>query len=183
MKKRQFNKISLICCVAALFASTGVLAADLAAANTIVADIGVKVTQANAELAAVAASTNSSLSEVADVQKSADVVGQAMSEATTAYSALESGSEDAAAELAAAYKKASDALNGIYSENTLTAHEQWALVQKGAGGGPGRAFDPPNIYDVPWETQSLRSFYQGLFGNLWGSSSFGGGRDRDATPE
>ena len=183
MKKRQFNKISLITCVAALFASTGALAADLAKANTLVADIGVKVTQANTELAAAAASTDSTLSQVADAQKCADVVGQAMSEATSAYADLEAGNADAEGRLAAAYKKAADALNGVYSQSILSEHDQWVLAQKGAGGGPGRAFDPPNIYDVPWETQSLRSFYQGLFGNLWGSSTFGGGRDRDATPE
>ena len=52
------------------------------------------------------------------------------------------------------------------------------------GGGPAAPYDPPNIYDVPWQTAGVRSTSQSLFGSLWSSGRTDGGTgERDATPE
>jgi hypothetical protein len=182
MKKHQFNKMGLFICITALFASSSIFAADLAAASGTLAEVAVTVAQANAELAQAA--SGGDLETIAEAQNRANAVSAAMDDATAAYAGLESGDESAAEALAEALQRAKDALNGVIREESeQSKYAKWKKDQENSGGGPGRAYDPPNIYDVPWETAGLRSFYQGLFGNLWGGSSFGGGRDRDATPE
>ena len=78
-----------------------------------------------------------------------------------------------------------DALNGVIPEALAeSAHNEWKESQKNTGGGPGRAYDPPNIYDNTWDTEGMSSFYQGLWGNFWSSGRTSGHRgDKDATPE
>jgi hypothetical protein len=182
MKKHQFNKMNLVVCVAVLSASSSIFAADLAEASGTLAEVAVTVAQANAELAQAA--SGGDLEVIAEAQNRANAVDAAMGDATQAYASLESGDDSAVEGLNEALQRATDALNGIVrEESSQSKHAKWKKDQENGGGGPGRPYDPPNIYDVPWETAGLRSFYQGLFGNLWGSSSFGGGRDRDATPE
>jgi hypothetical protein len=119
-------------------------------------------------------------------------VAAGMGEHQKYENALSAGDEDAAAAHADNVKtqvqKAEDALSGALPEDTkqMTSHEQWKESKTNTGSGPGRAYDPPNIYDVPWESQGVRSFYQSLWGNFWASSGGGGARrpgDRDATPE
>lgn len=54
------------------------------------------------------------------------------------------------------------------------------------GGKPGKPDDPPNIYDVPWKSDGIRSYYESLFKGMWDASAFGGSSgfgDREATPE
>ena len=181
MKNNQFNKMALLCAMV-FSVSTLVQAANLAEASGTLAEVAVTVAEASTQLAAAA--SGGDLEAIAEAQKRAAAVDAAMGDAVEAYAALENGDESAAARLDEALQRATDALNGVIREESEESkHAKWKKDQENAGGGPGRAYDPPNIYDVPWETDGLRSFYQGLFGNLWGSSSFGGGRDRDATPE
>jgi hypothetical protein len=139
------------------------------------------------------AAVGGDLAAIAEADKRAVAVDSAMAEAQAAFSALERAAEgndeDAAAkaidDLNAARQKASDALNGAVPEDSPQSEQaKWVEGQKNTGGGPGRAYDPPNIYDVPSQTQGLRQFYQGLFGNFWQASAFGGSLgfgDFDAT--
>jgi hypothetical protein len=182
MKNNQLNKMGLLVCAVVFSITASVQAADLAKASGTVAGVAVKVAEANTQLAEAA--SGGDLAAIAEAQKRANGVDAAMSDAVEAYTALEGGDESASEALNEALQQATDALNGVISEESKQSkHAKWKKGQENTGGGPGHAYDPPNIYDVPWETAGLRSFYQGLFGNLWGSSSFGGGRDRDATPE
>ena len=188
LKQARFSAI-----VVAMTAFTQVQAVDMAAARGILAEVGVMAVQAKANLAAAASSGD--INAISDAAKRADAVDAAMAEAQEAFTAAErstaGGDEDAAAanvsDLEAARQKAEDALNGAVPEPTpMSAQQQWKESQKNTGGGPGRAFDPPNMEDVPWQSQGLRAFYQNLFGSFWNASGFGGGRgfgDRDATPE
>ena len=90
-------------------------------------------------------------------------------------------------DLAVAKQKAEDALTGaVPAPSKETKREAWKDSQANTGGGPGRAYDPPNIYDRPWHSQGLSHFYQAIFNNAWSASAHGGSHvfgDRDATPE
>lgn len=190
MKKNQINIIAFTIFTVFLTA-TGQVRADLAAASGTLADVAVMAVQAMANLASAA--SGGDVDAITEAAKRAAAVDAAMAEAQEAYSALEravaGNDQDAAAamndDLDAAHQKALDALNGVIPEPTpQSEHAKWVEGQKNTGGGPGRSYDPPNIYDRPWDTQGLRNFYQGLFGAFWESQGnrgrFG---DRDATPE
>jgi hypothetical protein len=105
--------------------------------------------------------------------------------------ALAGDDADAAAsasdDLDAAQQRANDALNGAVPDAVQkSAQDVWKESKTNTGGGPGQAYDPPNIYDVPWQTQGMRSLYSSLFGSFWEASSQGGSHvfgDGDATPE
>lgn len=193
MNKQQRKALVFSAFVAILMASSPVRAADLAAASGTLADVAVMAGQAKVNLAKAASSGD--VNAIADAVKRADAVDAAMAEAQDSFSALEradAGNDaDAAAaaseDLDAARQRASDALNGAVPEaSPQSEHAKWVEGQKNTGGGPGRSYDPPNIYDRLWDTQGLRSFYQGLFGSFWSASGYGGGHgygDFDATPE
>jgi len=192
MKKHLFIKKAGL--IAALVAVTALAqAADMAVASGILADVSVMDVQAKAGLADAANSGD--VAAIAEASKRADAVDAAMADAQAAYAALEravAGDDaDAAAsasdDLEAARQRASDALGGAIPDATpKSAQEVWKESQTNTGGGPGRAYDPPNIYDVPWQTQGMRSLYTSLFGSFWTTSSRGGSLDDgggDATPE
>ncbi len=197
MKKQQFiKKVTLISIVTIMTTLLQAQAVNMAEASGTLAGIAVMAVQAKANLANAASSGD--IDAIADAIKRADAVDSAMASAQEAYSKMERASagndEDAATaaadDLEVARQNAFDALNGEVPEPTpQSKHDQWKEGQKNTGGGPGRAYDPPNIYDVPWQTEGLRGFYQGLFGNFWGASSHGGGHqyhgghEYDATPE
>ncbi|MCF7817586.1 MAG: hypothetical protein K9M54_06870 [Kiritimatiellales bacterium] len=190
MKKNQFN-ITILSVVAVVLMASVPVRADLATASGTLAEVATLTVQAKANLASAANSGD--VNAIADAAKRADAVDAAMAEAQDAFSALEravaGNDQDAAAaasdDLDAARQKAFDALFGAVPEaSPQSEHAKWVEGQKNTGGGPGRAYDPPNIYDRPWDTQGLRSFYQGLFGTIWESQGNRGGfNDRDATPE
>ncbi len=193
MKKHLFNKAGLITALVAGATVVQVQAADMAAASGILANVAVLSVQSKADLAAAASSGD--VAAINEAAKRADAVDSAMVDAQAAYAEMErataDGDDDVAAaasdDLEAALQRANDALNGaIPDAEPKSAQEAWKESQTNTGGGPSRAYDPPNIYDVPWQTQGLRSLYSSLFGAFWTSSSQGGSLDAgegDATPE
>jgi hypothetical protein len=192
MKKHLFNKMGLFACGAALAVSVQTRAADLASASGVLADIAVMVTQSSEGLASAA--NGGDVNATADAQKRSDAVNAAMTEGQEAYAAIENavaaGDDDAAAsasdDLDSAWQKAYDALNGAVPE--LSEHAKWEESQKNTGGGPGRAYDPPNIYYDPSHSPNMQALSADLFGNIMSASMNGSdperdGGDRDATPE
>lgn len=189
-KKYFMQKVVSVVAVAMIATLIQVQAADMAAASGTLADVAVMAVQAKANLAVAANSGD--INAVSEAMKRADAVDSALASAQEALAALDiaktPGDESAATSaLDSARQKAFDALNGPVPEAVQpSVHDQWKESQTNTGGGPGRAYDPPNIYDVPWQTQGLRHFYQSMFGNFWSASSHGGSHsfgDRDATPE
>ena len=191
MKKHHFlKKTGLVAMVVAMASLVQVQAVvDMAAATGTLADISVMAVQAKANLAAAA--NNGDIDEIADATKRADAIDAAVTEAQKAFTVTENAvaqnDEAAAAEalasLNSSWKKANDALNGAVPEATPKgAHDKWKESQTNTGGGPGKAYDPPNIYDVPWQSDGMRAVYAAEFGNFFiaGGNSFG---DSDATPE
>ncbi len=191
MKKHLSIKVGLS---TALIAMAGLVqAADMATASGVLANVATMSVQSKANLASAASSGD--VAAIAEAAKRADAVDAAMADAQDAYAAMEravaGGDTDAAAsasdDLEAAQQRASDALNGaIPDAEPKSAQEAWKESQTNTGGGPNKAYDPPNIYNVPWQTQGLRSLYTSLFGSFWTASSQGGSLDDgggDATPE
>ena len=195
MFKQHIGKVIFSTCAMLLVASAQVQAVDVAAANGVLAKVGVMVVQAKASLAEAAGTGN--VAATAEAAKRAMAVDSAMAEAQVASDAVEAAAkngDEAAAKaaenaLAVAYQKAVDALNGtipVVAEKT--DHEKWIEAQTNTGGGPGASYDPPNIYNKPWHTQGLSQFYQSVWGTFQrstggsGSGGFGFG-DSDATPE
>ncbi len=168
-------------------------AVDQAAAAGDLAEIATISVQSKANLADSA--LGGDVNEIAESGKRSDAVDAAMSQGQEAHSAMEravtGGDEDAAQsaveDLQASKQKAQDALNGVIPDSLKqSVHDKWKEGQTNTGGGPGKAGDPPNIYNRPWQTQGMQSFYTGLWGNFWASGRTGGHRgrgDRDATPE
>lgn len=191
MKRHFLKKTSLVAVLAAMTALVQAQAMDMAAASGTLAEIAVMAVQAKADLAVAAIGGN--VDEIADATKRADAVDAAMEEAQQAYvakGAAANEADDAASteSIEAARQKADDALNGAVPESAPeNSHDVWKESQKNTGGGPGRAYDPPNIYDVPWQSQGLRSLYSSMFsvGNSANGSSGSGNSfgDSDATPE
>ncbi len=194
MKKHlSIRKTGLIVALVVMTALTQVHAADMAAASGVLAEVAVIAVQAKAGLASAA--NTGDVNAIAEASRRADAVDAALAEAQNAFAAMEraanGGDEDAAAsaadDLEAARQKAGDALQGAIPEvSPKIAQEIWKESKTNTGGGPGGAYEPPNIYDVPWQTQGLRSLYTSLFGSFWtasGGGSIGEGADTDATPE
>ena len=193
----SIRKTGLVVALAVVATLVQVHAADMAGASGVLAEVSVMAVQAKAGLASAANSGD--VNAISDAANRADAVDAAVGEAQSAYAAMEraaaGGDEDAAAaaadDLDAARQKAADALKGAIPEVVpKSAKEEWKESTTNTGGGPGSAYDPPNIYDTPWQTQGLRSLYTSLFGNFWSASgqsfsNFGPSpeRDRDATPE
>lgn len=175
------------CALAGLMVSTSMAAVDPAAAAGNLAEIGSISVSAKANLSEAA--SGGDVDAIAEAGKRSDAVDAAMAQAQEAYSemerALANGDEDtaksAADDLMSSLEKAADALNGVIPEEVVNAVKEWKESKKNTGGGPGRPYDPPNMYDVPWNSQVMRNFYQNQFGNAWQSGV--SPADRDATPE
>lgn len=190
MKRHHFlKKTSLVAVLAVMTALSQAQAADMAAASGMLAEISVMAVQAQANLAAAASVGD--LNAIADAAGRADAVDAAMKEAQQAYAALENAADEAAATAAsaslnAAHQKATDALNGVVVDKS--SQEEWKDSTTNTGGGPGDAYDTPNIYEVPWQSDGLKSVSTAMFNSV--NSSSGGSSansnsygDGDATPQ
>jgi hypothetical protein len=186
-KHLRFN-IGLVGMAAIMMVGTTASAADRAAAAADLAEIATISVQSKGNLAGDA--LGGDVDAIAESSKRSDAVDAAVAEGQQAHSAIEraatggdpDAADSAAEDLKAALQKAKDALNGVIPEVKGDKHAEWKESQTNTGSGPGRAYDPPNIYNKPWQTQGMQSFYQGLlWGNFWASGR--GTGDRDATPE
>lgn len=182
-KKLQAKKAGWLVAVIAVMAVIQVQAADMAAASGLLAEVDAMAVQAKTELANAAGAGD--MAAIAEAAKRAAGVDAANAEAQSAYTALEKAVQDgddaaaSAAEeaLSAAHQKAQDALNGNAAPATSTpenpSYDQWKTSKTNMGGGPGLGFPGyplPNIYDVPWQTDGLRTSYASLFGGFWSAS-------------
>lgn len=176
MKKNHYSKISLIACVALLFAAMSAKAVDMAAATGLLADIAVAATQANSILATAADSGD--LDAVAKANEVVEAVKQAMEEAMEAYKALQAGDDAALKKLEAAKQKAINALGGKPGGAAEESASESSPKEEGEG-----EYSFPNIYDIPWKSEGLRSLYQELFDIGMNASSQGGSdfAESDAT--
>jgi hypothetical protein len=193
MRKHRFVKFGFVAVLASVIALSQAKAANIAGASGMLADIAAIVVQAKQNLAIAASSGN--VDEIADASTRADAADAAMAEGMESFAALEradaGGDEDAAQsafeDIGKALQKATEALSGAIPQEVVKSdREKWKESQTNTGGGPRGAYDPPNIYNNPWETQNLQAFYQSIFNTVWSSSSFGAGSgvsDRDATPQ
>lgn len=189
MKKHPFRNIFTL--LLPLTLAVQVYAVDQAAAVGDLAEIASIAVQAKAGLSTAA--LGGDVEAIAEAGKRSDAVDAAMSQAQEAHSTMEravaNGDEDAAEsaveDLQASKQKALDALNGVIPDEVApSSHDLWKEGQKNTGGGPGKAYDPPNMYRREGQTSGMQTFYQGLWGNFWASGRSGTGRgDRDATPE
>lgn len=174
-------------CLTGMLCATMASAVDQAAAAGDLANIEAISVQAKADLAAAALAGD--VDAIAEAGKRADAIDGAVAQAAAAYATLETelanGNEDAAQsaadDLKAAVQNAMDALKGVIPQDVMDAAKKQKQSRKTSAGGPGRPFDPPNMYDVPWNSQGMRDFYQSSFGNLWMSGV--NPSDKEATPE
>ena len=193
--KKQLKEAGLIAALVAVATVAQVRAADMAAASGVLANVSAMAVQAKAGLASAAESGN--VEAVAEATKRANAVDAAVADAQKAYAAMEravsGGDPDTAAsafdDLQAAEKRASDALNGGEAPDAApkASKNDWKESTSNTGGGPTEAYSAPNIYNVPWRSEGLRSLYDSLFGTFWASTvSMGGSMDAgegDATPQ
>ncbi|MDF7800510.1 hypothetical protein P4C99_13615 [Pontiellaceae bacterium B1224] len=174
------------------FCLTGMLCATMASAQVdqaaVAADLGSInniSTQASNALTKEANAKPVDTEALAEAQKRSEAISglaeQAKSLAATMLSQLANGNEDAAQatadEIKATVGKAKDALQGVIPQEVMdVANSKGESVS-----GPGFPFDPPNMYDVPWQSQEMQAFYQNYFGTLWMSGV--NPPDLEATPE
>lgn len=192
MKKQRYRNVGLFICVAVLIASAQICVADMAEASASLASVSVISTQANMALAK--ASISGDIKGLSDAQKRVNAVNSAVKEAEEAYAAMDRAvanadpvaEADAADDLEAARQKADDALNDdeVPKPSSKSVKEQWKESTSNTGGGPGKGYDPPNIYHVPWQSAGLQSLYSSLFSSVFtaGGGTFSNS-DTQATPE
>lgn len=167
------------------------MAVDLAAAAGVMAEVESMSVHAKANLAEAALAGDTDA--IMEAKKRSDAIDGAVASARAAFAKMETdikGGEMDAAEaaeddLAATLVQVKDALIGAIPEALAEEVEQTENAEM-AGGAPGNPDDPPNIYEVPWKSEGIKAYYQGLFGEFWNASAFGHGNglgDRDATPE
>jgi hypothetical protein len=162
-------------------------AVDQAAAAGALAEMSSISVMAKANLSEAALGGN--VDEIAEAVKRSDAVDASVNQATQSYAdiivAVRNGDEDAAQSAAdainASLEKALDALNGVIPEQVADAVNQWKNSKKNTGGGPGQPYDPPNMYEVPWNSAQMNAFYQSQFGNFWNAGC--DPSDNEATPE
>lgn len=139
MSKHQYSKLGLIACIAALVAAFQMpAAADMAWASGVLADMYAASTEASANMAAA---TGGGEKEMKDAQNQFERISEALTKAEKAYAKLDAaGGDDAAA-----------------MDDLRSARKQ-ALGEDAAPASGEQVDDAsPNIYDVPWETDGLRS--------------------------
>lgn len=186
MKKNMKSKIFSLVLLSGMICLVQANAASMADASAVMADIDALAVQAHANVAQAAASGDTAATE--EAMKRSDAINFLVNNAQAALAqveaALENGNEAAADEamedLDGTYEMSLNALQGIIPENLASG------TSEDSGGAPGDPANPPNINDVPWQTDGMRSYYDGLFNQFWSASAFGGGEDfgeADATPE
>lgn len=134
-------------------------------------------------------STKKTLDDIAEAQKRSDAVDATVSQANEAYLELERAiannnqdeAKSAFENLLESLVNAVQALNGDIPDEVVSAVKQWKESKKNTGAGPGKPYDPPNMYDIAWNSQTMRDFYTSHFGNFWGSGV--NPTDKEATPE
>lgn len=184
---KELSKIMLVT-IGLSFASFSASAVDPAAAAGDLSEIA--KLSVDAKVALAEAAHSGSAEQVAEAGERSDAVDAAMAMALEAYSAMEkaveSGDEDAAQsavdDIAAALQKAMDAISGVISQEVKEAVREWRDANANTGGSALSPYDPPNIYDVPWNSERVRNFYQQQFANLWASLG-NSPSDSEATPE
>lgn len=147
MKKHQYRKTGLIACVVALFATMQVHAVDLAAASGFLADIAVAVAQASTDWAEAANSEPLDTDAVEEKLAVLEKVKEAMTAGLAAYAEVEAGNNAAMKDLVAARNEALGAVDGTAADSTPPGKEGHTI---------------PNIKDIPWQSDGLRSLYQEL---------------------
>ncbi|MBN2786555.1 MAG: hypothetical protein JXR25_17190 [Pontiellaceae bacterium] len=188
MTKSKFLKSSIVAGVFSL-AVVSSSVADLASAAGLLAEIEAKSVAAKAMIAA--AGLKGDVDQLAAAKKSSDAIDVVCAAARKAYAAIELAVKNGDAESAAsAEENMKDALlllSGAMSGKIPEGLAEKMRAEQGQAKASGKtAGNPPNINDVPWQSQGLRSFYEQAFGNFWNASSFGSGSvfgDSDATPE
>jgi len=179
------NIMGLICASGLAVMSSS--AVDQAAAAGDLAQISAMSVTSKANLSSAALGGN--VDAIAEATKRSDAVDASMAQASEAYAAIEvavrNGDDDAAQsaadDLSASLQMALDALNGVIPEQVVNAVKQWKDSKQNTGAGPGRPFDPPNMYTVPWNSSQMNDFYQSHFGNFWSAGC--DPKDNEATPE
>ncbi|MDF7808524.1 hypothetical protein P4E94_13815 [Pontiellaceae bacterium B12219] len=185
MNKIYKNILGLVCLSGLVVMSAS--AVDQAAAAGDLAEISALSVMAKANLSQAA--LGGDVDAIAEAVKRSDAVDASVNQAMQSYAdivvALRNGDEDAAQSAAdairASLEKAMDALNGVIPEQVADAVNQWKDSKANTAGGPGQPYDPPNMYDVPWNSQQMRAFYQSQFGNFWNAGL--DPSDNEATPE
>ena len=158
-------------------------AANVAEATGVMADLESLVVQAKANLAKASLESTDAmadpLAQSAEVDKAVEAGREALAAMEQATANGDTEAADAAeAKLAEALLQARNALLGIFSETV-------AVAEPGDDGE--KDYNSPNIYDDPWKSQGIRSYYQSLFEDFQESTTFGQkgyrGSDEDATKE
>ncbi len=191
MKMKRSIKYGFLSALCAMTLVGQSLAVDVAESAGVMAEVEAMSVQAKANLASAA--LGGDMDAIAEAQKRSDAIDAAVAAARAAFAKMEgdvkSGDMDAAEssedDLAASLVQVKDALMGAIPESLMAAAKE-QKSKKQAKGRPGNPDNPPNIYEVPWKSEGIKAYYQGLFGEFWNASAFGHGQgfgDRDATPE
>jgi len=191
MELNRSVKGAFLATLCALATAGQTMAVDLAESAGVMAEVESMSVHAKANLAEAALGGDTAT--VMEAKKRSDAIDAAVAAARAAYAKLEidvnNGELDAAEtaedDLAAILVQVKDALMGAIPEALAQEVEQ-TQDEDLAGGAPGNPDDPPNIEEVPWKSEGIKAYYQGLFGEFWNASAFGHGSgfgDRDATPE
>ena len=154
-------------------------AANVAEATAVMGELESVVVEAKANLAKAsldgADAVGDPLAQSAEVDKAVEAGREALAEMEQATANGDTEAADAAeAKLAEALLQARNALLGIFPVTVAAAEP---------GDDGEKDYNSPNIYDDPWESQGIRTYYQSLFDTFQDSSSFGQKGERDATPE
>ena len=181
MKAIQLKYVAVVGLLALGLANHS-FAANIAEATGVMADLESLVVQAKATLAKASLESTDAmadpLAQSAEVDKAVEAGREALAAMEQAVADGDAEAADAAeADLAKALEQARNALLGIFPEV--------AAVAADTGDEEEKSYAPPNIYDVPWESQGIRAYYESLFGVFDDASSFGQkgyrGSDQDAT--
>ncbi len=173
------SMVCAFCAAESLAAVPADAAGDLAAIATI-------SVQAKANLSNAALGGN--VDEITEAGKRSDAVDAAMAQGQDAYLSMEradqNGDQDAVAsaseDLKSSLAKAVNALNGVIPDEIAQAVARQKKAPKNTG-VKGRSYDVPNVYDVPWNSDRMRDFYQNHFANFWDSGIRP--QDSETTPE
>lgn len=191
MIMNAFSKCCAMVLLCALVMVGQANAVDLAEAAAVMSEVESMSVSAKASLAEAALGGDAEA--VAEAKKRSDAIDAAVAAARNQFAQIEmyvkNGDTDAAESafdgMGPILVQVKDALMGAIPEELLEEADNTATTEK-SGGEPGNPDDPPNIHEVPWKSEGIKSYYQGLFGEWWNASAFGHGRgfgDGDATPE
>jgi hypothetical protein len=184
MKKRYCsNKIIISGLVALLCANMLVYAQELfnyktAAARTRVSMSDALVMKVESARRVAASALTRDIEQLYPAMISDHDVGQALQAMQAARQAVEQAIQNQDGPAArAAMEKLPGALQTV--QDALDGKS----VERIAGRSSPDDYTPPNIYGVPWQTDTGKALNNQLFMSFWQASAFGGDAERDATPE